>query len=147
MKKFKECIELICGIETSAGLSYDVSTRWNSTYLILQSTLKYWHVFTSLSFHDDNYNVLPSEEDWKRGDKICTFLLPFYETTNLVSRTSYPTSNFYFLQIWKIQCVLMASIKDEDTLIRDMVERMMIKFEKYWSECSVVLALGAVLDP
>ncbi|KAI5429498.1 hypothetical protein KIW84_034184 [Lathyrus oleraceus] len=41
----------------------------------------------------------------------------------------------------------MASIKDEDTLIRDMAERMMIKFEKYWSDYSVVLALGAVLDP
>ncbi|CAL5207197.1 unnamed protein product [Lathyrus oleraceus] len=147
MKKFKECIELIGGIETSVGLSYDVSTRWNSTYLMLQSTLKYRRVFASLSFHDDNYKVFPSEEDWKRGDKICTFLLPFYETTNLISGTSYPTSNLYFLQIWKIQCILMASIKDEDTLIRDMAERMMIKFEKYWSDYSVVLALGAVLDP
>ncbi|XP_050908840.1 zinc finger BED domain-containing protein RICESLEEPER 4-like [Lathyrus oleraceus] len=147
MKKFKECIELIGGIETSAGLSYDVSTRWNSTYLMLQSALKYRRVFASLSFHDDNYKVFHSEEDWKRGDKICTFLLPFYETTNLISRTSYPTFNLYFLQIWKIQCVLMASIKDEDTLIRDMAERMMIKFEKYWSDYSVVLTLGAVLDP
>ncbi|CAL5212608.1 unnamed protein product [Lathyrus oleraceus] len=41
----------------------------------------------------------------------------------------------------------MANIKDEDTLIRDIAERMMIKFEKYWSDYSVVLALGAVLDP
>ncbi|CAL5207382.1 unnamed protein product [Lathyrus oleraceus] len=114
---------------------------------MLQSALKYRRVFASLSFHDDNYKVFPSEEDWKRGDKICTFLLPFYETTNLISGTSYPTSNLYFLQIWKIQCVLMASIKDENTLIRDMAERLMIKFEKYWSDYSVVLALGAVLDP
>ncbi|KAI5426971.1 hypothetical protein KIW84_032412 [Lathyrus oleraceus] len=99
IKKFKECIELIGGVETSAGLSYDVSTRWNSTYLMLQSALKYRRVSVSLSFHDDNY-----------------------------------------------KCVLMANIKDENTLIRDMDERMMIKFEKYWSDYSVVLALGAVLD-
>ncbi|XP_050915432.1 zinc finger BED domain-containing protein RICESLEEPER 1-like [Lathyrus oleraceus] len=46
-----------------------------------------------------------------------------------------------------LACVLMASIKDEDTLIRDMAERIMVKFEKYWSDYSVVLALGAVLDP
>ncbi|XP_058783620.1 zinc finger BED domain-containing protein RICESLEEPER 2-like [Vicia villosa] len=147
MKKFKEYIELISGVETSAGLSYNVSTRWNSTDLMLQSALKYRRVFASLSFHDDNYNVFPSEEDWKRGDNICTFLLPFYKTTNLISGTFYPTSNLYFLQIWKIQCVLMASINDEDTFIRDMAERMMIKFEKYWSDYSVVLALGAALDP
>lgn len=41
----------------------------------------------------------------------------------------------------------MASIKDENTFIRDMAERMMIKFEKCWSDYSVVLALEAVLDP
>jgi hypothetical protein len=28
-----------------------------------------------------------------------------------------------------------------------MAERMLTKFEKYWEEYSVVLALGAVLDP
>ncbi|CAI8592783.1 unnamed protein product [Vicia faba] len=142
MKKFKECIELIGGVETSVGLSYDVSTRWNSTYLMLQSALKYRRVFESLSFHDDNYKVFPSEEDWEKGDKICTFLLPFYETTNLIFGMSYPTSNLYFLQFWKIQCVLMANIKDKDTLIKTWLKKIMIKFDKYWSDY-----LGVVLDP
>ncbi|CAI8599562.1 unnamed protein product [Vicia faba] len=58
IKKFKERIELIGGVEISAGLSYDVSTRWNSTYLMLQSALKYQCVFGSLSFHDDISVVL-----------------------------------------------------------------------------------------
>lgn len=147
MKKFKECIELIGGVETSAGLSLDVSTRWNSTYLMLQSALKYQRVFASLSFHDDNYKVCPSEEEWKRAEKICAFLLPFYETTNLISGTSYPTSNLYFLQIWKIQCVLIEGVKDEDKVVKSMAEKMLVKFEKYWDDYSVVLALGAVLDP
>jgi len=37
--------------------------------------------------------------------------------------------------------------KDEDDLIRQMTERMMIKFDKYWDEYSVGLAFGAILDP
>jgi hypothetical protein len=147
MNNFKEFIG-VSGVNTSAGLSSDVPTRWNSTYLMLESALKYRRVFSSLSFHDDNFlKFCPSDEDWIRGEKICAFLLPFYETTNLISGTSYPTSNLYFLQIWKIQCVLIASMKDEINVIKTMATNMMVKFEKYWHDYSVVLALGAVLDP
>ncbi|GAU19715.1 hypothetical protein TSUD_78400 [Trifolium subterraneum] len=37
--------------------------------------------------------------------------------------------------------------QDEDEVMKGMAERMMSKFERYWDEYSVVLALGAVLDP
>ena len=32
-------------------------------------------------------------------------------------------------------------------MIKDMTARMKVKFDKYWSEYSVTLALGCVLDP
>jgi hypothetical protein len=38
-------------------------------------------------------------------------------------------------------------LRDEDEVIKKMAERMMGEFEKYWDEYSVVLALGAILDP
>jgi hypothetical protein len=38
-------------------------------------------------------------------------------------------------------------LRDEDEVIKGMAERMMREFEKYWDEYSVILALGAVLDP
>jgi len=41
----------------------------------------------------------------------------------------------------------MENVKDEDALIKNMVELMIVKFEKYWDEYSVVLAFGAILDP
>lgn len=41
----------------------------------------------------------------------------------------------------------MANIKYEDTFIREMAERMMIKFDKYSSDYSVVLDLGADIVP
>ncbi|KAG4996950.1 hypothetical protein JHK84_027983 [Glycine max] len=116
MKKFKECIERVGGVDTSASLCLDVPT--------------------SLHFHDENYTYCPSVEEWKIGEKIYVFLLPFYETTNLILEESYHTSNFYFLQVSKIQCVILASLNDDDGV-----------FEKYWEEYSVVPALGAVLNP
>ena len=35
----------------------------------------------------------------------------------------------------------------EDHVIRDMASKMMAKFDKYWSEYSIILAFGCVLDP
>nr|XP_029143351.1 zinc finger BED domain-containing protein RICESLEEPER 2-like isoform X2 [Arachis hypogaea]XP_029143352.1 zinc finger BED domain-containing protein RICESLEEPER 2-like isoform X2 [Arachis hypogaea] len=49
--------------------------------------------------------------------------------------------------VWQIQLILMNSLKNDEVLIRNMGEKMMIKFNKYWEEYSVVLAFGAVLDP
>ncbi|RYR49487.1 hypothetical protein Ahy_A07g035995 [Arachis hypogaea] len=69
------------------------------------------------------------------------------ETTNLISGTSYPTSNLYFLQVYHIQYFLMGSLRSEDELLRSMREKMMNKFKKYWKKYSVNLAFGAILDP
>ena len=89
MFKFKQCIDKFDDIEYSCGLSLDVPTRWNSTYLMLKGALKYRHVFGSLPLVDKCYKYSPLEEDWDMAEKICRFLLPFYDMTNLISTTSY----------------------------------------------------------
>ncbi|KAH0782487.1 hypothetical protein KY290_002085 [Solanum tuberosum] len=40
MQKFEQCVKQV-GIETNLGLRLDVVTRWNSTYLMLESALPY----------------------------------------------------------------------------------------------------------
>ena len=82
-----------------------------------------------------------------KGEKMCEFLHPFNVITNLISSTSYPTSNLYFMQVWKIECLLKAYVDSEDSIIKDMAMRIKVKFDKYWSDYSVVLAFGVVLDP
>ncbi|MED6136925.1 hypothetical protein PIB30_118492 [Stylosanthes scabra] len=79
--------------------------------------------------------------------KICEFLEPFYETTNLISGSSYPTSNLYFMQVWKIQSLLEKSQTSDVPVIMNMALRMKVKFDKYWKDYSIVLAFGAILDP
>jgi hypothetical protein len=46
MKRAKEC-----GLDTSKGLSLDVSTRWNSTYLMLRDALYYKPTFMRLKYY------------------------------------------------------------------------------------------------
>ncbi|XP_025607914.1 zinc finger BED domain-containing protein RICESLEEPER 3-like [Arachis hypogaea] len=114
---------------------------------MLESAIKYRKAFEYLKATDHAYKYCPLVDEWGRAEKICEFLYPFYETTNLISGTSYPTSNLYFLQVYHIQCVLMGSLRSEDELLRSMGEKMMNKFKKYWEKYSVILAFGAILDP
>ncbi|XP_025608039.1 zinc finger BED domain-containing protein RICESLEEPER 2-like [Arachis hypogaea] len=147
MIRFKECVSAIQGLNFTSGFHLDVTTRWNSTYIMLESAIKYRKAFEYLKATDHAYKYCPSVDEWGRAEKICEFLYPFYETTNLISGTSYPTSNLYFLQVYHIQCVLMGSLRSEDELLRSMEEKMMNKFKKYWEKYSVILAFGAILDP
>ncbi|KAH7688641.1 Tam3-transposase (Ac family) protein [Dioscorea alata] len=147
MKKFGECVATVGNIDTSIGLRLNVSTSWNSTYLMLDSVIKYKRAFAYLQLNDRNYKYCPSNEEWKRGEKIYEFLEPFYDTTNLISGSSYPTSNLYFMQVWKIDVLLKENLSSEDVVISDMCRRMKEKFDKYWTQYSMVLAFGAILDP
>lgn len=101
----------------------------------------------SFSEVDPSYKCFPSELEWSRGALICKFLAPFAEMTNLVSGSSYPTANLYFMQVWKIECWLRANETSDDETICQMVETMKLKFDKYWEDYSDILSIAAVLDP
>uniref|UniRef100_A0A1J3J3A9 Zinc finger BED domain-containing protein RICESLEEPER 2 n=1 Tax=Noccaea caerulescens TaxID=107243 RepID=A0A1J3J3A9_NOCCA len=135
------------GIDSKAGLSLDVPTRWNSTYLMLARALKHRKAFASLHLCDRNYKTLPSEAEWERGEKLCDLLKPFNTITTYFSGVKYPTANIYFMQVWKIELLLKKYSVCDDIDVKLMALKMKTKFAKYWDEYSIVLAMGAVLDP
>ncbi|XP_028769961.1 zinc finger BED domain-containing protein RICESLEEPER 2-like [Neltuma alba] len=143
---FKRCIEQVEVPET-VSLKLDVPTRWNSTHAMLESALKYRRAFANLAFNDTNYPHCPTNEEWARAEAMCKFLKPFAVITNLMSGSTYPTSNMYFNQISKIESMLKHHMHNDDSVIRDMAVRMLDKFEKYWDSYSVILSLAIILDP
>lgn len=125
----------------------DVTTRWNLTYDMLDKAIKHRPALSHLHDIDMGYKHFPSDVEWTRGELICEFLKPFQEITNLVSGSTYPTSNLYFMQVWQIESWFRLHHNSEYDVIRDMVGVMKKKFEKYWEEYSDILAIGDVLDP
>ena len=149
MTEFKQRIEQVGGIDSSIGLRIDVPTRWNSTQAMLEVAIRYRRAFGSLALNDSSYDdcLCPSPEEWDRAEVICAFLKPFAVITNLISGSSYPTANKYFSQIAKIELLLRNNLNHDDAMIQDMAERMLRKFDKYWSDYSDILSLAIVLDP
>ena len=95
MRNLDECVRRI-NVDINVHLRLDVPTRWNFTYLMLESALRFKHAFISLVLSDKNYKYCPSSEEWRRKEIICAFLKPFYEMNSLISESIYPTSNLYF---------------------------------------------------
>ena len=52
--KFKECLRHL-QLSSTAGVSLDVETRWDSTYLMLESALKLKRGFDMLELEDEKY--------------------------------------------------------------------------------------------
>jgi len=89
-----------CGLDTSKGLSLDVATRWNSTYLMLRDALYYKAAFMRLKSSDRRRyeKITPSPSEWAMAFKLFQCLKKLYDLTELFSRTLYPTANFVRLR-------------------------------------------------
>ncbi|XP_071928272.1 zinc finger BED domain-containing protein RICESLEEPER 2-like [Coffea arabica] len=128
-------------------LLYDCKTRWNATFEMLNCAIKFKDVFPRFQDREQSYDFCPSAEDWKKAEKVCSVLEKFWECTHIISSSDYPTSNLFLQELVKIKKVLDARVNDEDPFIRAMVRRMKTKFDKYWGECNLILAVAAILDP
>jgi hypothetical protein len=60
-----------CGLDTNKGLSLDVSTRWNSTYLMLRDALYYKNAFMRLKSSDRRrYEKITPPGEWAMALKL-----------------------------------------------------------------------------
>ncbi|KAH7673872.1 Tam3-transposase (Ac family) protein [Dioscorea alata] len=111
----------------------DYPTRWNSTYMMLETTIVYKDVFFHLRRRESQYKCLPNETDWEFVKKICEKLKMFYTTTEIFSGTKYPTADLFFRKVCQIKIALnLCYLDDVDVIISKMAMLMMEKYDKYW---------------
>ncbi|XP_062144580.1 zinc finger BED domain-containing protein RICESLEEPER 3-like [Alnus glutinosa] len=114
---------------------------------MLSAAYEFKDVFSMYGFNDRQFTWVPSHEDWDKVKSICELLGVFNRVTKIVSDSDYPTSNLFLPEIWRMKEVLINKCDDENDYIRSMARRMKAKFDKYWSECNLLMAIAAILDP
>ena len=145
-EQFANMVEQV-GISCKYQPTLDVSTKWNSTFLMFESTLPFRKAFETLEQQEPNYTFGPSGEEWKMAEDIFQLLKVFCHATNVISGSNYPTSNLYLLEIWSVKLVLEEQAKSENGTIRIMVKEMQTKFDKYFKESYLTNCIPVVLDP
>uniref|UniRef100_A0ACD5W9W6 Uncharacterized protein n=1 Tax=Avena sativa TaxID=4498 RepID=A0ACD5W9W6_AVESA len=134
-------------IPSTKTLCLDVTTQWNTTYLMLLAALDYKQAFTQLETCDDNYNEAPSAEDWKRVEAACNYLRLLYDSAHSIMAAGNPTSNIFFHEAWKLQLELANASGHGDPVFSIIANDMHERFDKYWKDCNLVLAVAVVMDP
>ncbi|KNA20152.1 hypothetical protein SOVF_055050 [Spinacia oleracea] len=146
--EFYDCAEKIFHLDGKRKLNLDMQVRWNSTYKMLGTALYYKDVFLHLSSDHAPFKAYtPSEDEWEKVSVIHNFLELFYEVTCMFSGVKYPTANLYFKGAWMVHRHLFEAGNGPHVFLKEMVQPMLIKFDKYWSEYNLYLSCAAILDP
>ena len=140
LEKFKACVEKE-KIQSKSLLCLDVSTRWNSTYLMLESALKFVVALERmeeddghfLHYFEDPSSGPPRFLDWENVRLFTKFLGMFYEATLRFFGSMFVTTNVYFHELVSLQDQLNQLCNGKgDPLLKGMVQRMKLKYDKYW---------------
>ncbi|KAI3465809.1 hypothetical protein Pfo_022472 [Paulownia fortunei] len=119
VEKFKEVARQL-HISCSKKLSLDCKTHWNSTYLILETTIIYKYVFSRVKY-------------WVNVIEMYGKLKFFYHVTEMFFG-KLTLLNFIFQNF------------SLNMMIHCMAEKMLEKYEKYWDACHIMMGVAAVLD-
>ena len=122
----------------------ELLTRWNFTYLMLETALKFQKAFERLEeedgyylsyFREDDGGRLrggpPSSIDWSNASIFVMFLRSFYIVTLKFSTSLNVSSHVYLHEICTLQAQLNEWSISGDYLLGDMTTKMLKKFDKY----------------
>ncbi|GKA78001.1 zinc finger BED domain-containing protein DAYSLEEPER-like protein [Tanacetum coccineum] len=70
-----------------------------------------------------------------------------FDTANLLTSSSVPTTNNFFHEAWKLQLELTCASTSEDKIVTTITKPMIAGFDKYWKSSCLVLAIAVVMDP
>lgn len=142
-EKFFEMVKVL-NIKSNKKLILDCKTRWNSTYLMLETAMIYKEVFSHLK---REYKSVPSDKDWALARVMAEKFKVFYKVTLLFYGTKYPTANLYFPNICEIRIAIDQWLVSEQREVRLMAQKMSARFDKYWTTIHGMMALATILDP
>jgi hypothetical protein len=126
-------------------LIIDCMSRWNSTYLALESLLEHKPILANLF---ENKRKLPitskqkeklgllelSSDDWTIFKNLMDILYPFYEATMLLSGSKYPTIGLCLFAIRNIKDFFEKEDDDQSNIFISLKQFILESFNNYFDE-------------
>ncbi|XP_031265998.1 zinc finger BED domain-containing protein RICESLEEPER 2-like [Pistacia vera] len=107
--------------------------------------------FNMLKIFDLDFNSLninPEDEEWIKATYIYKHVKVLDEAVKSLSgKQSCLTTNVYFPKVCNIYRSLCEWVKGDNSNVSSMAGKMKKKFDTYWENCGLVLAIAIVLDP
>jgi hypothetical protein len=143
--------------EVSPGkqVSYDVDTRWNSTYIMIQDALRLQtELGQFVRIHPELQALQLTDDEWSTLQQVAKILKPFWDHTNSVSKAC-PTIVEILPIYWSLDDLLNdvrnaeGDFEDVNIEIRDAVERGIRKMNKFARKMddNLLYYVASVLDP
>lgn len=129
----------------------DVSTRWNSTYFMLERFTHLENAIKSTIAILDNVNIpVLTPTEWQMCKELATVLRPFEKTTKTISGENYITGSYVIPLVNGLYavCSNLLKRKFEDIticVIQKLNQGIQTRLGQV--ECSNTLAFAAFLDP
>ncbi|KAM2197142.1 hypothetical protein EV1_000638 [Malus domestica] len=171
LETFREYCVLM-RFDRMSNIPFDVVTRWNATYEMLNSAFKFKQVFSRMAdecntfisyFQEEVSKEIngvttkvkrvgpPVVEDWERAVSFAHFLKKFYDATLTLSATLTPTSNLILGTVMALQVEIEEKICTfSNATLQSVATSMKLKFDKYWGDIEKVnpiLFIAQALDP
>ncbi|KAI7964469.1 hypothetical protein MJO29_002567 [Puccinia striiformis f. sp. tritici] len=134
-----------CRIISDKQPTTDVVTRWNSTFLTINSSLPFKLAFENLSLTDSSYEHCPTHDEWIELSQMRKFLEIFHEATKDLSETKYPTSILLFKIMMKLRKNI--DLARSNPSIGIAAVPMREKFDKYWERMEHFAQQAIIFDP
>ena len=90
-QRFEEIIVEV-GISCNKRSPLNIPAHWNSTFLMFEWSVQYTRAFKALDTQDLSYIDIPFADEWKMAYLLCKIFEPFYDATNVISGSLYPTA-------------------------------------------------------
>ncbi|CAN1762015.1 Zinc finger BED domain-containing protein RICESLEEPER 2 [Linum perenne] len=146
-EKFKAQV-IAQNVQCKKMVSMDCPTRWNSTFLMLDTALTFEPVFTVLDAIDPTFKEdllarktssgvpigTPTPEDWKLVRNLTKFLKFFNRMTLMASNQKYCTVHLFIGELTRLYNHIRKAVAGSDQHVANVAWNMRHKVEKYWDE-------------
>jgi hypothetical protein len=132
-------------LKITRRLILDCISRWNSTYLALQSLVKHKPALLKMYENKRNLPITPkqreklnelelSSDDWLLFSNLVELFGPFNEATGLLSGSKYPTIGLCLFAIRNIKDYLETEDENQSNILTDLKQLILEAFNHYFDE-------------